>query len=213
MTKPRLLLAGDHDLMVEIFTKLSEAAFDVVGTVADGPALLKKAPALKPDVIILDLELPELNRRDTGKQLKKLLPQTKIVVLALSDNFEFAAQALRHWASAYVLKNSTASELTRAIREVLKDRIYVTAKVAQRMLEEFVHNPNPDHEGHLTKRQKEVLQLLAEGRTMRQVGGMLEISARTVAFHKYRIMQEHGLKTQSDLVIFAIKQRVLAPPI
>jgi DNA-binding NarL/FixJ family response regulator len=212
MAKPRLLIADDHTLIVEAFTKLLEAEFEIVGTVADGLALLKMAPELKPDVVILDLNMPKLNGMDAGKQLKRLLPLTKIIVLTMSEDFEFAAQALRHWASAYLLKKSAASELVRAIREVLKGKTYVTPRVAQRLLEEFVRDPRPDQEAHLTKRQKEVLQLLAEGHTMRQVAILLEISTRTVAFHKYQMMQEHGLKTQSDIVMFAIKQRVLAPP-
>lgn len=212
MAKPRLLLADDHTLVLEAFTKLLEPDFEIVGTVADGLELLKIAPELKPDVVVLDLNMPKLNGMDAGKQLKRALPLTKIIVLTMSEEFEFATQALRHWASAYLLKKSAASELVKAIREVLKGKTYVTPKVAQRLLEEFVRDPRPDHEAHLTKRQKEVLQLLAEGHTMRQVALLLEISTRTVAFHKYQMMQEHGLKTHSDIIMFAIKQRVLAPP-
>jgi DNA-binding NarL/FixJ family response regulator len=212
MVRPRLLLADDHTLVVEAFTKLLEPEFEVAGTVTDGLALLKEAPRLRPDVVILDLNMPQLNCMDAGKQLKRMLPLTKIIVLTMSEDFEFATDALRHWASAYLRKKSAASELVKAVREVLKGRTYVTPKVAQRLLEEFVRDPRPDSEKHLTKRQREVLQLLAEGYTMRQVGAVLEISARTVAFHKYQIMQEHGLKTQSDVVMFAIKQRIVAPP-
>jgi DNA-binding NarL/FixJ family response regulator len=212
MAKPRLLLAGDHTLVVEAFTKLLEAEFEIVGTATDGLTLLKTAAELSPDVVILDLNMPRLNDMDAGKELKKLLPLTKIIVLTVSEDFEFAAQALRLWASAYLLKKSAGSELARAIREVLKGRTYVTPRVAQRLLEEFVRDPRPDHQAHLTKRQKEVLQLLAEGHNMRQVARLLEISPRTVAFHKYQIMEQHGLKTQSDIVMFAMKQRVLALP-
>lgn len=212
MAKPRLLLADDHTPMVEAFIKLRETEFEIAGTVADGFELLKAAPELKPDIVILDLNLPNLNGMEAGKQLKKMLPLTKIIVLAMSEDFEFAAQALRHWASAYLLKKSPASELARAIHEVLKGKTYVAPRVARRLLEEFLRDPSPDHEAHLTKRQKEVLQLLVEGHTMRQVAAMLDISARTVAFHKYQMMQEHGLKSQSDIVMFAIKQRVVMPP-
>jgi DNA-binding NarL/FixJ family response regulator len=130
----------------------------------------------------------------------------------MSEDFELATAALRHWASAYLLKKSAASELAKAIREVLKGRTYVTPKVAQRLLEEFVRDPRPSYEKQLTKRQTEVLQLLAEGRTMKEAGALLDISTRTVAFHKYQIMEEHGLRTQSDLILFAIKRRVLSPP-
>jgi len=212
MVKPRLLLADDHTLVLEAFTKLLEADFEIVGTVTDGLALLKKAPELKPDIVILDLGMPRLNGMDAGKEIKRLLPLTKIIVLTMNEDFELATHALRHWASAYLLKKSAASELVKAIREVLKGKTYVTPKVAQKLLEEFVRDPRPDHEKHLTQRQKEVLQLLAEGHTMKEVGALLEISARTVAFHKYQIMEEHGLKTHSDIVIFAIKQRVIASP-
>lgn len=212
MAKPRLLLADDHTLIVEAFTKLLETECEIVGTVADGLELLQVAPELKPDIVILDLNMPKLNGMDAGKQLKRMLPLTKIIVLTMSEDFEFAVHALRYWASAYLLKKSAASELVRAIREVLKGKTYVTPRVARRLLEKFVRDPRPDHEAHLTKRQKEVLQLLAEGHTMRQVAVLLDISARTVAFHKYQMMQEHGLKTHSDIVMFAIKQRVVAPP-
>jgi DNA-binding NarL/FixJ family response regulator len=212
MAKPRLMLADDHTLIVEAFTKLLESAFEIVGTATDGLELLKNASELRPDVVILDLNMPKLNGMEAGRQLKRILPLTKIIVLTMSEDFEFAAQALRHWASAYLLKKSAASELVRAIREVLKGRTYVTPRVARRLLEEFVRDPRPGHDTHLTKRQKEVLQLLAEGHTMRQVAVLLDISARTVAFHKYQMMQEHGLKSQSDIVMFAIKQRVVAPP-
>lgn len=212
MIKPRLFLADDHLIILEAFTKLLGGEFEVVGTATDGLELLRVAPNLHPDVVILDLSMPLLNGMDAGKQLKKVLPHTKIIVLTMSEDFEFAAQALKHWASAYLLKKSAASELVRAIREVLKGKTYVTPRIAQRLLEEFVRDPRAEHETHLTKRQKEVLQLLAEGHNMRQVAALLDISARTVAFHKYQMMQEHGLKTQSDIVMFAIKQRIVASP-
>jgi DNA-binding NarL/FixJ family response regulator len=212
MAKPRLLLADDHVLVVDAFTKLLEPDYDVVGTVGDGRALLKRACELKPDVVILDLAMPLLNGIDAGRELKKALPQTKIVVLTMNEDYDLATNALRHWASAYLLKKSASSELTKALREVLKGRTYVTPRVAQRMLENFMRDPRPDREKTLTQRQKEVLQLLAEGRTMKEVAQVLNITPRTVAFHKYQIMEEHGLKTQSDLVIFAIKQRVIMTP-
>jgi DNA-binding NarL/FixJ family response regulator len=212
MAKPRILLADDHTLVAEAFTKLLETDFEIVGVVPDGLALLKTAPALKPDVVVLDLGMPHLNGVDAGRELKRILPSTRIIVLTMSEDFELATAALRHWASAYLLKKSAASELAKAIREVLKGRTYVTPKVAQRLLEEFVRDPRPSYEKQLTKRQTEVLQLLAEGRTMKEAGALLDISTRTVAFHKYQIMEEHGLRTQSDLILFAIKRRVLSPP-
>jgi DNA-binding NarL/FixJ family response regulator len=211
MAKPRLLLADDHTLVVEAFTRLLEDEFEIVGVVTDGIRLLKEAPALKPDVVVLDLGMPLLNGMDAGRELKRLLPSTKIVVLTMSEDFELAAEALRHWASAYLLKKSAGRELTKAIHEVLNHRTYVTPRIAQRLLEEFVRDPRPEQKKHLTRQQRKVLQLLAEGRNMKEAAAVLNISARTVAFHKYQIMQEHGLKNNSDIVMFAIRERVVVP--
>ena len=212
MGKPRVLLADDHALVVEAFKKLLEPEFEIVGTVSDGRELLSMAPKLKPDVVIIDLGMPLLNGMDAGEQLKKLLPQTKLVVLTMSEDYDLAAHALRNWASAYLLKKSVGSELVKAIREVLKGGSYVTPKVAQRLLEEFVRDPRPDRTKNLTARQREVLQLLAEGRTMKEVAAVLNVATRTIAFHKYRIMEEFGLKTNSDLVRFAIKEHIVTQP-
>ena len=130
----------------------------------------------------------------------------------MSEDYDLAAEALRHWASAYLLKKSAGSELVKAIRQVLKGNTYVTPKVAQRLLEEFVRNPRPERAKALTPRQREVLQLLAEGRTMKEVAAILNVATRTVAFHKYRIMEEYGLKTNSDLVRFAIREHIVTQP-
>ena len=170
MGKPRILLADDHVMVVEAFKKLLEPEFEIVGTVSDGRALLSMAPKLKPDIVIIDLGMPLLNGMDAGEQVKKVLPNTKLIVLTMSEDFDLAAHALRNWASAYLLKKSVGSELVKAIREVLKGGSYVTPKVAQRLLEEFVRDPRPDRTKNLTARQVEVLQLLAEGRTMKEVG-------------------------------------------
>jgi DNA-binding NarL/FixJ family response regulator len=211
MAKPQLLLADDHTLVVEAFTKLLEDEFEIVKVVADGISLLREAPALKPDVVILDLGMPLLNGMDAGKELKRILPSTKIVVLTMSEDYELAAEALQHWASAYLLKKSAARELVKAIHEVLAHRTYITPRMAQRVLDEFVRDPRLDHRKHLTNQQRKVLQLLAEGKSMKEAGAALNISARTVAFHKYHLMEEHGLKNNSDIVMFAIKERVVVP--
>jgi DNA-binding NarL/FixJ family response regulator len=212
MAKPRVLLADDHSLVLEAFKKLLEAEFDIVGTATDGRMLLSVAPQLKPDVTILDLGMPLLNGMDAGRELKRLLPKTKIIVLTMSEDYELASLALREWASGYLLKKSAGGELVKAVREVLKGQSYVTPWIAQRLLEDFVRDPRIDRIKHLTPRQREVLQLLAEGRTMKEAAAILHVAARTVAFHKYRIMEEFGLKTNSDLVRFAIKEHVLSAP-
>jgi len=212
MGKPRLMLAENHVMVADGLVKLLADKYDVVGVVSDGLALLKEAPALRPLVVILDLGLPRLNGMEAGKQLKKLLPSTKIIVLTMHDDVDLAREALSHWASGYLLKSSAASELIKAIDEALHHRTYVTARVAQRLEEEFARDPDPRRPAELTKRQMEVIQLLVEGYTMKEVAAMLKLKPRTVAFHKYKIMDEYGLKTKSDFVMFAIKHQITEFP-
>ena len=127
----------------------------------------------------------------------------------MSEDSEIAREALRQWASGYLLKKSAGSELIKAIREALRGRSYVTPKIAKRLEEEFIRDPRPDRKRELTSRQREVLQLLAEGRTMKETADELHVTPRTIAFHKYRIMEDFGLKTNSDLVKFAMKERII----
>jgi len=211
MGRPRVLLADDHTLVLEAFKKLLEPECEVVGTVSDGRALLLAAPASKPDVIVVDLGMPEVSGMEAGLELKRLLPHTHLIVLTMSEDPAVAREAIRHWASGYLLKKSAGSELIKAIREVLRGKSYVTPKLAQRLQEEFVRDPTSDHQRELTSRQREVLQLLAEGRTMKETADELHVTPRTIAFHKYRIMEDFGLKNNSDLVKFAIRERVISP--
>ena len=212
MVKPRLMLADDHTMVAEAFVGLLAKDYDVVRVVSDGLTLLKEAPELKPHVVVLDLGLPLLNGMEAGKQLKKLLPWTKIIVLTMNEEVDLAKEALRHWASAYLLKKSAGSELVKAVNEVLNHKTYVTPRIARRLDEEFARDPDPNRQMQLTERQMQVLQLLAEGYTMKEAGAMLNIAPRTVAFHKYQIMNSYGLKTNSEFVMFAIKHRVVASP-
>lgn len=212
MGRPSVLLADDHILVLEALKKLLDPEFDIVGTVGEGRALLASAQKLKPEVIVLDLGMPEMSGMEAGVQLKRLVPCTKLIVLTMSEDVDLASEALHNWASGYLLKKSAGSELIKAIREVLQGRSYVTPKIAQRLQEEFVRDPRPDHKKALTPRQKEVVHLLAEGRTMRETAEALHVTPRTVAFHKYRIMQDFGLKTTSDLVKFAIRERLISGP-
>jgi DNA-binding NarL/FixJ family response regulator len=210
MGRPGVLLADDHTLVVEAFKRLLEPEFDILGTVSDGRALLSVAPESKPDVIVLDIGMPELNGMQAGSELKKLLPRTKLIVLTVNEDPEVAREALRHWASGYLLKKSAGSELVTAIREALRGRSYVTPRMAQRLQDQFVRDPRADRKRELTVRQREVLKLLAEGRTMKEVAEALHVTPRTVAFHKYRIMEDFGLKTNSDVVKFAIREKVIS---
>ncbi len=209
MKKPRVLLADDHSLVVAALRKLLEPEFEIIGTVSDGRELLAVAPLLKPDVVVIDLSMPSLNGMDAGQQLKNAMPLIKMIVLTMNENAELAAHALRQWASGYLLKKSAGPELTTAIREVLKGNPYVTPKLAQRLAEEFIRDPRSDRAHNLTSRQREVLQPVAEGRTMKEIGAELHITPRTAAFHKYRIMENFGLRTSAELLSFAVDKNVL----
>jgi DNA-binding NarL/FixJ family response regulator len=210
MGKTRILLADDHTMVMEGLRKLLEPHFDIVGMASDGRELMAIAPNLHPDVILVDLGMPLLNGFDAGRRLKKLLPNSKLIVLTMNGDYELAAQALREWASGYLLKTSIGSELLRAITTVLRGERYLTSLLAKRETEEFIRNPMLAPVKPLTTRQREVLQLLAEGHSMKQVGEVLDVTTRTVAFHKYRIMEQYGLSSNTDLFRFAIKQRVVS---
>ena len=211
MKLPRVLLADDHTMLLEAFRRLLEGRCEVVGAVSDGRALLRDAPLLKPDVLVVDIGMPLLNGLEAGRRLKEMLPSVKLIFLTMNEDADLAAEAMRSGASAYLLKNSAASELFRAIEDVLKGKTYVTPKIARGMEEAFIRYPRGRrHQKTLTARQREVIQLLAEGKSMKEAADFLSVTPRTVAFHKYRIMEELGLKTSADLVQFAIRNRIVA---
>ena len=209
MAKARILLADDHTLVAEAFKRLLEPEFEVVGTVGDGRALLREAPELRPDVVLVDLNMPLLNGLDASEQLKQLLPRTKIIVLTMNEDAEIAHETLHRWASGYLLKKSAGSELLKAVREVLNGVKYVTPALENQLAELISGDSRADTARALTPRQREVLQLLAEGHTMKEAAAILNVATRTVAFHKYRIMQEFGLENNSDLLRLAIRQRLV----
>ena len=212
MGRPRILLADDHTLVAEGLRKLLESEFEIVGVAPDGRALLAVALRERPDVIILDIGMPLLNGIDAGRELKRLVPRTKLIVLTMNEDPDIAREALRQWASAYLVKTSAGSELIRAVREVLKGKSYATPQLAQKLMDVFVRDPRLGRTKELTPRQRDVLHLLAEGHTMKEMAALLHLTPRTVAFHKYRIMDEFGLKTNSDLVRFAIRQHIVSLP-
>ena len=208
--RARILLADDHTLVAEAIKRLLEPEFDVVGVVADGRSLLREACALKPDVVLVDLNMPMLNGLDASEQLKAANPALKIIVLTMNEDAEIAAQTMRTWASGYLLKKSAGSELVKAVREVLRGGKYITPALEEVLAELFAREPRNSESGRvLTQRQREVLQLLAEGHTMKEAAAILHVATRTVAFHKYRIMEDFGLANNSELLRFAIKQRVV----
>jgi DNA-binding NarL/FixJ family response regulator len=204
--KPRILLASDQALVVQVFAKVLRRYFDLVAAVSDASELLHLAPQLSPDVVVMDLAMAFSDGQNTSEQLIRLLPDTKQIVLVPDENCEIPAASLRS-TSGFLMQRCAPLELVHAVKKVLKERRYLTAGTAQRMADLF-----PSHAKHLTPRQSQVLQLLAEGRTMKEAAATLRVTARTIAFHKYRIMDEFDLKTNSDLVRFAIKKGLLASP-
>jgi DNA-binding NarL/FixJ family response regulator len=210
--RPRILIADDHTFVAEACGKLLEPEFEVVGTVGDGQALLAAVPELRPDVIVLDIGMPLLNGLEAGKRIKKLVRAVRIVYLTMNTDISVAAEAFRGGASGYLLKTSAAAELATAVREVLKGRRYVSPLVTNDV-DGFFLEIRVSHAGQekLTDRQREVLQLLAEGRSMKEVAYTLKLTPRTVAFHKYKIMERLHLKTNSDLVQYAIREHVISP--
>ena len=179
--------------------------------VADGRALLDAASKLKPDVILLDIAMPVLNGFDAGRHLKKVMPYVKLIFLTINEDQDIAREAFRLGASGYLLKSSTASELFQAIQEALCGRTYVTSMLTQGRGISGMRRPEDEKTTteKLTSRQREVLQLLAEGHSMKETGAVLGVTPRTVAFHKYRVMEEFRLKNNADLIQFAIKQHLL----
>jgi DNA-binding NarL/FixJ family response regulator len=219
MTRPKVLLADDHVLIAQALEHLLRADFDVVGTVSDGRALLKAAGELQPDVVVVDIGMPLLNGLDAGEQLKALHPAIKVVFLTQNREPRFAVEAFRRNASGYLLKDAAASELTTAIRAALAGKTYVSPSIARSMSEEQA-GPAVGPIGapsvskvlrDLSTREREVLQLLAEGKSMKEVAAVLEISPRTVEFHKYRIMELLRVRTNAELVQQAIKLGLVAP--
>ena len=207
MPRPRVLLADDHRLVVEACVTLLEPECEVVGIVTDGRALLPEAIALRPDVIVLDIGMPLLNGLDAGRHLKQSLPSVRLIFLTMNEDPDVAKEALALGASGFLLKTSAARELPEAIRTAMRGNTYVTSRASQRMVESFIREGGRPP-GELTSRQREVLQLLAEGFTMKEAAGVLRVTARTVAFHKYRVMQQYRLKSNAELIQFAIDQRL-----
>ena len=214
MYRPRVLIADDHAMLREAFEKLLESNCEVVGSVADGRALLDLAPKVRPDIVLLDIAMPLLNGLDAGLQLKRMMPQVKLIFLTVNNDPDFAKQAFRNGASAYLLKHCAVAELYKAVKSVLQEKTYVTPLVTQDSEESFMQAlPYDEGVRQLTSRQREVLQLLAEGYLMKQVATIMRITPRTVAFHKYRIMEQFQLKTNADVIQFAMKQGLTPTPV
>ena len=210
--RPKIIIADDHTLVAEACKKLLESDYDVVATVGDGRALVRVASTLKPHLVVVDVAMPLLNGLDAGQQIKQLLPSVKLVFLTMSQDADMAAEAFRRGASAYLLKTCAASELTVAVREVLKGRSYLSPAVAKDTVDFLLRQGKVlvEEGERLTERQREVLQLLAEGKSMKEIASVLNLTPRTVAFHKYRIMEVLNVHSNAELVRYAIKTHAVS---
>jgi len=208
--RARLLIADDHTLLAEACKSLLEPEFEVVGIVNNGRALLRLTCELKPDVVILDIAMPQLNGLDAGDQIRHLLPATKIVFLTMNMSPEVAAEAFRRGASGYIVKSSAAEELVRAIRRALRSESYMSSAITKETVDFLLRSGGSyTEEQRITPRQSEVLQLLAEGKSMKEIAGILNLQPGTVAFHKYKMMETLGLKSNAALLQYAIKRHLV----
>ena len=208
MKRARILLADAHVLILEGLRSVLDTDYELVGMVSDGRSLVEAALRLRPDVIILDLGLPQLNGIDAAYHIKKALPGAKMLFLTMHDSPTYLHNALAAGASGYVLKTSGIRDLTAALHEVIKGRIYVTSGFGEGIVEQFQRRPPSliRSQSVLTKRQREILQLVAEGLTAKQIADILNIAVQTVAFHKYRLMNKLGFRTTAELTRYAIQE-------
>ena len=212
MKRPGVLLADDHRMVAEGLRGILEEEFELVGIVEDGRALLEAAEELRPDVIVADITMPHLNGLDALPILRKKHPKTKVVFLTQHQEPAYARRALEAGASGFVVKHAAPAELVMAIKAALKDDIFVSPALADEVLRSIRRSPDEAEEpaARLTSRQREVLQLLAEGKSAKEVAATLEISPRTVEFHKYQMMETLEIRTSAELVHFAVKHGLVA---
>jgi DNA-binding NarL/FixJ family response regulator len=211
MLSTRVILADDHRLLLDALKKLLEPEFNVVGEFGDGLELVRQAPQLKADVIVLDIGMPNMNGLTAGQRLKQQMPAVKLIYLTMNNDPEIAAEAFRLGASGFLLKSSAGSELVSAIRTVVRGGSYITPRMTEDIVGSSINYfKNLKNANHLTLRQKEVLQLLAEGRSMKEAAFILNVSPRTVAFHKYTMMDHLQIKSTAELVQYALQTRLVA---
>jgi DNA-binding NarL/FixJ family response regulator len=213
MNRPRVLLADDHPMFLAGLRTLVESECDVVGTVTDGRELVRVASELKPEVIVLDISLPLLNGIDAAREIKKELPETKLLFLTMHANLAYLKEALVAGATGYLLKTSAREELLGALQDVVRNRIHVSPGFGTDIVERFERQPRSftnTQSALLTPRQRQILQLVAEGRSAKEISGTLNVSVQTVAFHKRQIMDKLGLRTTAELTKYAIQEGLVA---
>jgi DNA-binding NarL/FixJ family response regulator len=211
MRRPRIILADDHRLLADALKSILDPEYDVVAVVGDGQSLLERAESLKPELIVLDIAMPKLNGLDAARKLKATNPALKIVIMTMNEDPYLVGEAFRAGASAYLLKQGAALELTDAIAIVLRGGTYVSSQAAPGLRDVSLRAPkHRDHAPEPTPRQREVIQLLAEGRSMKEVAEVLQITPRTVASHKYGVMELLRLRNNAELVQYAIKHGMIS---
>jgi DNA-binding NarL/FixJ family response regulator len=209
--KARLLIADDHTLVAEACKNLLEPEFQVLAIVKNGRELLEIVRELKPDLVIIDVGMPQLNGLDAGEQVKQMLPSCKLVYLTMNMAPSVAAEAFRRGASGYVVKSAAAEELITAVRKALRSESFLSPLITKDIVEFLLQNRESlDAKKRLTRRQSEILQLLAEGMTMKEIASTLNVKPGTVAFHKYNLMQTLGLKNNVDLLHYALKNHLIS---
>jgi DNA-binding NarL/FixJ family response regulator len=210
--RPRVLLADDHALVVEGLRSLLEGEFELAGTVEDGRALIAAAQQLKPDVILLDISMPGLNGMDAARQLSQLVPESKLIFVTMHGDATYVGEAFRAGAVGYLVKRCAARELVQAIRTVLGGRRYVTPLVSGDASTRGSTGARPPRElGRLTPRQREVLQLVAEGHSAKEIAATLTVAVKTVEFHKTRIREHLNLQTTAELTRYAVAHGLVTP--
>jgi DNA-binding NarL/FixJ family response regulator len=208
--KPRVLLADDHSLVAAGLRSMLESPYDVVGTVDNGRALVQAAQRLNPDVILLDISMPELNGIEAARQLRKLVPHSKLIFVTMHTDATFVREALRAGGSGYVAKHSAPKELVTAIEEVLRGHTYLTPVVTKGFVNASLSQRSDGPFGRLTTRQREVIQLVGEGHSNKEIAASLGVSPKTVEFHKSNIMRALGLGTSADLVRYAVRHGLVS---
>ena len=210
--RPRVLIADDHTFVADLCNQLLQTEFDVVGTVSNGRAMVQAAASLRPDAIIVDIAMPLLNGLDAGQQVKEVSPRIKLIFLTMNDDIALAAEAFRRGASGYLLKTCAASEMVTAVREVLRGNSYMSKSLCKDEVNYLRRTTTKlvEEDERLTERQREVLQLLAEGKLLKEVADILNVTPRTVAFHKYRMMDVLGVTSNAELVRYAMRNHIVS---
>jgi CRISPR-associated protein Cas8b1/Cst1 subtype I-B len=207
MQRARILLADDHVIIIEGLRRILEDQFELVGAVTDGRALIEEAKTKKPDIILLDISMPLLNGLDAARILQKDSTRAKLIFLTMHTDSYFVKEAFRAGASGYLLKQSAGDELVVAIKHVLEGRVYISPLITEDLIPLIIESKNgsPQNDSDLTSRQRQILQLIAEGKSMKEIALLLDISVRTAESHKYEMMHNLGIKTNAELIQYAIR--------